>query len=104
MPSFLGILRQPQNKSVASKLSRYTLLMFTLPICGFYTALHAMKTYTTLSEPQTIMYSGFLSVLLANVVICSYVVMAFREEEPMLQPGEALIPAVKVGRGKERED
>jgi len=104
MSSLVSLLRQKQNRNVADKLARYTLLMFTLPLIGFYLSQHMMTNYTSLKDNKIVMYSGFFAVLLANIVIGLYVLMAFGEEEPKLAEGESFIPAIKLARGKERED
>jgi len=74
--------------------------MFTAPVGTFYLS----KSFLSSHTESPVMYAALLAVLVTNIVIGSYVVMAFNEPEPVLEEGECLIPALKLNRGKERED
>ena len=96
-------LFQEQNKEVLRKLGFATLLMFTLPIIGFYAGLYFVFPHK--GEPAA--WAGGFAVFIANVVVAGYVYSAFTEEdndenEPDALDGDQAGP--RVGAFKQRTD
>ena len=93
-------LRQEQNKEVLKKLVIATLAMVVLPVATFF----AVKASHVKSNPESAdMWGGFAAVVMANVVIVSYVVMAFNEPEPEGAIGAPKPPATGIWAAKKTD-
>jgi len=77
LPLYYFRLFQEQNRDVLKKLGFATLLMFTLPIIGFYLGLHFL--FSQKQEPTA--WSGIFAVVIANCVVSGYVYSAFAEDD-----------------------
>jgi hypothetical protein len=75
--SLFQALQADQNRDVAWKLKAASVCMGVLPVGTFYLvkALHA-------GSASADMWGGFAAVVVANIVVVCYVVMAFNEEDP----------------------
>jgi len=71
--TFLG----PQNLAVTMKLLLYTVLMIALPIGTYFFLLHIVFG----GNKNMVGWSGAGAIFMCNVVIVSYVVMAWREDD-----------------------
>ncbi|GMH68243.1 hypothetical protein TrRE_jg8959 [Triparma retinervis] len=94
---FISALREPQNRSVGTKLLHYTLMMFTLPIIGFY----LVESFLLRDTPylwgiRRNNWATLFSVCVVNVIITSYVIMAFNEKDEGEEGEEG-----EKGEGKE---
>lgn len=82
--------------------------MFSLPIIGFYVALHLVFPHK--QDPTA--WAGAVAIILANVVVAGYVYSAFNEEDdsvPSEQEGEQTKKdgdeaGPRVGAFKQRTD
>ena len=77
MPSVYEIFLGPENRSVTMKLIRYSLAMFTAPVAVFFFFLHVVFG----SSKDMVGWCGVAAVVMANLVIAAYVVMAWNEKE-----------------------
>mmetsp|Transcript_22767 Transcript_22767/g.26755 ORF Transcript_22767/g.26755 Transcript_22767/m.26755 type:complete len:100 (-) Transcript_22767:45-344(-) len=75
--SVFNALQMKENKEVARKLMITSIFMFVFPVGTFYILQNLFQ-----DSPNVDMISGFGSVVVANLVIAGYVVMAFNEKEP----------------------
>jgi hypothetical protein len=65
------------NRVVTLKLIRYSLLMVLAPLASFY-----LSYYVLFKQDQTkLMWCGLIAVLVTNIVVASYVVMAWYEKD-----------------------
>ncbi len=65
----------PTNRVVTLKLIRYSLLMVLAPLAAFY-----FSYYIFFNQDKTkLMWCGFFAVFVVNLVIASYVIMAWNE-------------------------
>ncbi len=71
-------LSAPHNRTVVAKLIRYTVVMFTFPIGVFFISQHLVFG----SDKDYLGHSGIAAVVAANLVIASYVRMAWYEDKP----------------------
>lgn len=78
MPSAYQVFLGPENRNVTIKLIQYSLLMFSAPIAVFYATLHGIFG----GDLKMIGWCGIAAVVAANMVIVSYVVMAWNEKDP----------------------
>ena len=68
----------PENRAVTMKLLWYSLAMLVAPLVVFYLFLHVVFE----SNVDMIGWCGIAAVVAANIVIASYVVMAWNEPDP----------------------
>lgn len=78
MPSAYAVFFGPENRAVTMKLLQYSLLMFVAPIGTYYATLHGFFK----GDVQMVGWSGIAAVVVANLVIAAYVVMAWNETDP----------------------
>lgn len=72
MPSFFG----PTNRVVTLKLIRYSMVMLLLPLSTFY-----FLFYIVFEKNNDMLgWCGIAAVIAANLVIASYVMMAWAED------------------------
>jgi len=67
----------PTNRVVTLKLIRYSLIMVLAPLTAFYLSFYVLFK----QDKSKLMWCGFLAVFVVNVVIVSYVVMAWNEPD-----------------------
>jgi hypothetical protein len=67
----------PTNRVVTLKLIRYSLLMLLAPLATFYFCFYVVFK----QDKDMLGWSGIFAVIAANMVIVSYVVMAFGEKD-----------------------
>jgi len=67
----------PHNKAVTMKLVRYSVAMFTFPVGAFFFFQHLVFG----SDKNYLGHSGIAAVVAANLVIASYVRMAWLEDK-----------------------
>uniref|UniRef100_A0A7S2XVQ8 Vacuolar ATPase assembly integral membrane protein VMA21 homolog n=1 Tax=Fibrocapsa japonica TaxID=94617 RepID=A0A7S2XVQ8_9STRA len=72
------MLLAPENRNVANKLGIYSVMMFVFPVVVFF----FFNNIILKSNSDRLMWSGFASVLAVNIVIASYIVMAWKEDPP----------------------
>lgn len=78
MPSAYAVFFGPENRAVTMKLLQYSLLMFVAPIGTYYATLHGFFK----GDVQMVGWSGIAAVVVANLVIAAYVIMAWNETDP----------------------
>jgi len=78
MPSAVAVFFGPENRSVTMKLLRYTAVMFTAPVLTFY----AMFYFVFNQDKDMLGWCGIAAVVTTNIVIASYVIMAWNEPDP----------------------
>lgn len=78
MPSAYEVFFGPVNRAVTIKLLQYSLLMFAAPIGTYFAALHLVFK----GDPHMVGWCGIAAVVVANLVIAAYVVMAWNEVDP----------------------
>lgn len=71
-------LMDEQNKDVGRKLGIATGLMFTLPFITYFACFHFV--FQEKSEPSN--WAGGAAVIVTNLIIGGYVVVAFNEPDP----------------------
>ena len=67
----------PTNRVVTLKLIRYSLLMVLIPLLVFYISFYVVFN----QQKDKLMWCGLLAVFATNVVIASYVIMAWNEKD-----------------------
>lgn len=72
----------PQNRVVTLKLIRYSLLMVLAPLTTFYFSFYVIFK----QDNAQLMWCGLLAVLVTNLVIAAYVVMAWNEKDDRPKP------------------
>jgi hypothetical protein len=75
-PSIMEVFFGPTNRVVTLKLIRYSLMMFLIPLLTFYITWIVIYK----KDKDMLGWSGLVAVLSANVVIASYVIMAWNED------------------------
>jgi VMA21-like domain len=78
MPTAFEVFFGPENRAVTMKLLWYSLAMLVAPLVVFYFFLHVVFE----SNVDMIGWCGIAAVVAANIVIASYVVMAWNEPDP----------------------
>ena len=76
MPSVYAVFFGPENRAVTLKLLQYSVLMFVAPLATYYATLHAVFG----GDVKQVGWCGLAAVVVANIVIAAYVVMAWNEE------------------------
>jgi hypothetical protein len=75
----------PENRVVTLKLVRYSLLMVLIPLAVFYILFVAVYN----RDKKSLGICGIAAVIATNVVIGSYVVMAFNEKDDKAESGDS---------------
>ena len=94
----------PTNRLVTLKLIRYTIFMFTFPIFVFY----FFRLIVFKEDKDKLGWCGIAAVVAANIVIVSYVWMAWNEDRDVsrqkLQPQQQQQQQHQQSQGKLRSD
>jgi Ca2+/Na+ antiporter len=77
VPFIVSRLFDEQNRDVGKKLGIATALMFTLPFVTYYATYHTV--FSAKDEPSN--WAGGAAVLVTNLIIACYVIVAFSEPE-----------------------
>ena len=90
-------LLHPQNRETGKTLGLATLLMFTIPIVGFYVGMHY---FADRKHPEN--YAGGIAILLTNVIIGGYCYSALTEDDDDENENDSDGP--RTGKYKQRTD
>merc|ERR1712216_719724 len=78
-----GALKHKDNRDVATMFAAFTVSLAVVPIGGLVICEWLLRQLRVVEDDaQRWMYSGFVAVLLVNVVLCAYVVCCYLEGFP----------------------